>query len=336
MNQTGLGKYADSVEKCLENEGMEFDSISFGISLNEGLLNLFVNGFVRPLISVLRNNRRDRTFHATDELCGIFFPLIRGRKILTVHHVIRNGEYRGILYYALWNLVTAMAIKSADRVIAISVPTKKEIIDKFGVDPDKVICVTNRIDDEYSILGSVEKEKMIGCLGMLIPRKNTASVINAFKLLSEHEYMSDYRLEICCKGPEKEKLLRITADLGISDRVRFVSDLSNEEIVRFYNRSALIFNASLHEGIGLVTLEAQRCGTPVLHLKGAEIPEDVTRFSIPCADESDMADKAYGLLTDAERYMELAASSKKYADSFGEGYCKRFVGILKTDDRFMP
>ncbi|MDR1405533.1 MAG: glycosyltransferase [Candidatus Methanoplasma sp.] len=328
MNQTGLGKYADSVGKCLENEGIEFNSIPFVISLSGGWFNLFADGFIRPLISVLRSNSKDRTFHATDELCGVFFPLIRGRKILTVHHVVKKGEYRGALYYAMWNIITAMAIKSSDKVIAISGPTKKEIIEKFGVDPGKVVCVMNPIDDEYRILENTKKEKMIGCLGMLIPRKNTSSAIAAFKLLSDRDGMSDYCLEICGKGPEKEKLHKLAADLEIDSRVRFVSDLSNDDVVRFYNRSALIFNTSLHEGIGLVTMEAQRCGTPVLHLARAKIPEEITRFSVPCADEADMAGKAYELLADPKAYAELAGASKEYADAFGKNYCQRYIDLI--------
>jgi glycosyltransferase involved in cell wall biosynthesis len=72
----------------------------------------------------------------------------------------------------------------------------------------------------------------------------------------------------------------------------------------------LVFNTSLLEGTGLVTLEAQRCGTPVLHLNRAHIPEPVTRLSVGCEDPSDMAEKAYALISDPEAYDDLCRRSK--------------------------
>ncbi|MDR1955064.1 MAG: glycosyltransferase [Candidatus Methanoplasma sp.] len=329
MSRTGLGKYADNVERCLKKEGAEYDVIYFDIDLSRGRVGLFVNGIIKPLISVLKTGSKDGIFHAADELCGMFFPLIRGKKVLTLHHVIKKGEYKGNLYYVMWMIATAVSIWSADRVIAISEPTKKEILRKFKVDPEKVVCVINGIDEMFQIEEGVEKEKTIGCMGMLIPRKNMSSAVTAFKMLHDRPGMSEYSLEICGNGPEKDKLLRMAETFGISDKVRFVSNLSDSEILRFYNRSALFFNTSLHEGIGLVTIEAQRCGTPVLHLKGADIPEEATRLSVPCANEEEMAESAYELLKNKTEYERIAKRSKEYADTFGNEFCQQYCRVIK-------
>lgn len=328
MTRTGLGRYADSIEKCLSEKNIEYNVVPFNVTLNEGYIQLILNGFVRPLRSVLRLRKGNEVFHATDELCGAFFPLMRGKKILTIHHVATKGEYRGSLYYAIWTINTMMALKCSDVVIAISESTKKETIDKFKVDPNKIVCISNRIDDHYVKRDDIKKEKMIGCMGMLIPRKNISSSIIAFKNLLERDGMSDYSMEICGKGPEKNMLLKLAEELGIKEKIRFVSDLSNDEIVSFYNRSALIFNTSLHEGLGSVTIEAQRCGTPVLHLEKAEIPEEVLRFSIGCKDEVEMSQNAHYLLTNNEAYESLSKRSKEYADSFGENNCKEYNKVI--------
>ena len=327
---TGLGKYADSVEGCLKEAGIDYDAVHLRIDLRRGYTGLFVYGLIAPLLSLIRIGSKGGMFHATDELCGVFFPLIRGKKLLTIHHVIKKGEYRGSLYYALWMTATSVSIKSADKVIAISESTKKDILDRFKVDPGKVVCVENRVDGIFNIGGSAGKEKTIGCVGMLIPRKNMSSSIAAFKRLSDYPGMSEYVLEICGNGSEKEKLVSMAETLGISGRVRFVSNLSDDEVVGLYNRSILLFNTSLHEGMGLVTLEAQRCGTPVLHLERAEIPEEVTRLSIPCRDEEEMAEKAYELLKNKEEYERVAKASKEYADSFGKDHCRRYLEVIRN------
>lgn len=328
MTRTGLGKYADTIEKCLIEVGVDYEVIPVNLTVSAGYIRFLKEGLWRPFLSVFKKRKSVEVFHATDELCGVFFPLIKGKKFLTLHHVVKKGEYRGSVYYTIWNIVTTMAIKRADKIIAISTSTKEEIIKKFEVDPDKIVCISNKVDDAFHELDDVKKEDVIGCLGMLIPRKNTSSAIEAFKYLSEKPGMSNYILEICGKGPEKEMLLEMAKKLGIKEKVKFVSDLNDEEIVRFYNRSKLIFNTSLHEGIGLVTLEAQRCGTPVLHLKKAEIPEEVLRYSVECADEFDMSEKAYDLIFNNEKYESVSRSSKEYAYSFGIDHCMTYVDLL--------
>ena len=109
-------------------------------------------------------------------------------------------------------------------------------------------------------------------------------------------------ITFCGDGPNKENILNMASEAGISDRVRIVTGISEEEVIDLYNEAMLVFNTSLLEGTGLVTLEAQRCGTPVLHLNRAQIPEPVTRLSVGCDDPSDMAEKAYALISDPDAY----------------------------------
>ena len=326
--KTGLSKYADSVERCLEKEGIDFDRIPFKIDAGGGYFDLFRKGFLSSFLSTLRAGSKETIFHATDELCGIFFPFAKGKKIVTIHHVPDKGEYRGGAYYSIWYMVAGIALRNADRIIAVSEQTKGEVLERFKVDPKKVVCITNTVNDIFDIREDVGKEKVIGCVAALIPRKNVSSSITAFDLLTKYPDTSEYLLEICGKGQEKEKLMMMTADLGLEDRVRFVSDLDDEGIARLYNRSMLVFNTSSHEGLGLVTLEAQRCGVPVLHLESARIPEPVTRYSVPCRDETEMAEKAHFLLMNKEEYDSAARASKEYADSFGNNICREYTGLI--------
>ncbi|MCL2334148.1 MAG: glycosyltransferase [Candidatus Methanoplasma sp.] len=326
--ETSLSRYSDKVERCLREGGIDFDEIFFSIDASSGYLDLFVHGLIKPFVSCIKAGSKKNVILATDELCGIFFPFMRGRKIAVIHHVPNKGEYRGGVYHTLWKLVSKTSLKHADAIIAISEQTKEEMLERFKANPEKVVLITNGADNIFDIRKEVKKEKTIGCMGALIQRKNVLSTIQAFKLLTDYPGMSDHSLEICGKGPEKGKLLEAAADLGISEKVKFVSDLDKDEIVRFYNRSELIFNTSLHEGIGMVTLEAQKCGVPVLHLEEAKIPKEVTKYSIACRDDADMAEKAYGLLSNREEYENTAKTSKEYADSYGNDFCKQYIKII--------
>ncbi|MDR3282123.1 MAG: glycosyltransferase [Candidatus Methanoplasma sp.] len=325
--KTGLDRYADAVDRCLEAGGVEREEVEFNISMERGLLPLVVGGFIRPLASILRNRSRDVTVHATDELCGIFFPLVRGRKVVTVHHVMKKGEYRGRLYYLAWSFATRVAVWSSDVVLTVSQDAMEDVKRHFNIDADKIAFMTHPPDPQYRVVEGVKKEKVIGCMGSLIARKNMSAALTAFSRLAGLPGMDGYELHICGDGPEKEALEKAAKRLGISGKVRFIASLSEEDMVLFYNRASLIFNTSLHEGLGLVTPEAHRCGTPTLHLRGSRLPEHVVRASVACDDEDDMADRAYALLTDPAEYGVVAAAALEHAESVGDRFAKALLDL---------
>ena len=127
-SKTGLGRYADSIECNLESAGEPFSVVEADITLNQGLLHCLHKGVLTPMGQVRRMCRgKDVTIHATDELCGVFFPLIRGRRILTIHHVVKDDEGRGRLYNAIWRIATRTSIRFADDIIAISPNTAEDV-----------------------------------------------------------------------------------------------------------------------------------------------------------------------------------------------------------------
>jgi len=331
--RTGLDRYSEGVERALTGNGIEYDKITFKITIVDGLKDLVLMGFLHPLSNCLKLRDKDTICHATDELCGIFFPWIRGKKVITVHHVVRNGEYMGRWYTILWNLVARIGINHSDVVIAVSEPTKKELVEHFKIDPDKVVCLSNPAIDDYYVMHEMIKEKMIGCVGALIPRKNMGASIMAFKHFTELSDTSDYRMRICGSGVEEERLLKLIFELGLSDRIEIISNLTNSELREFYNQASLIFNTSMREGLGHITIESQKCGTPVLHLRGAEIPESVLKESISCDSEKDMATVAHDLLISPDKYREKIESSKKYAENFGNNYDKEYLEVLFSERR---
>ena len=325
---TGLNRYADTAEDCLRENSADFDIVNLDLSMRDGFSSFILNGLFRPFRSVFGNRSEDRVYHATDELCGVLFPFTRGKKVLTLHHVMKKGEYRGTLYYMAWYLTTAISLKYSDRVIAISSSTRNEIIEKFGTDPSKVVCIPNKISDNNRILEDVEKENTIACMGALIPRKNMIDSVRAFNKLLQMPGMSEYKLIICGDGPLKKNLTDTIRSFGIEDKVQFISNISDEEMILFYNRAKIIFNTSLREGLGVGTLEAQKCGTPTFHLEHAEIPKESVYASISCSDALDMATKAHVLLTSTEEYGQAIVASKEYAEKFGRNWNEQYMSVI--------
>lgn len=322
--KTGLGRYADVIEYCLEDA--PHDTVISDATSARGYWNMLMNGLIRPIRESRRLNDGNTIVHATDELCSMVFPFVKGRKIMTVHHVSFK-EGRIDPFYRMWMLITKTGIRKSSKVIAISETTKQDLI-RIGCPEEKIVVIVNRIDPKFR-KKDIPRKKGIFCMGQLAPRKNMEDALRAFIELSGYDGMDDLTITFCGNGPNRDNLIRMAEEAGVSDRMRIVTGISEEEVIDLYNENMLVFNTSLLEGTGLVTLESQRCGTPVLHLKKADIPEPVTRKSIPCDDPSDMARKAYDLLNDPDKYSKLCDESKEYADSFGGDFKERYLRLIE-------
>ena len=312
---TGVGIYTADLMKTLDNGSVEYKEIEMQMDLNGGIVGALTNGLIRPFFQILAARKDVRIFHSTDDFCCFFFPLMRNnKKVLTFHHVVSGNDGDSKPLFA-WRLISWIGIRWADAIIAISDQTCNEIVNKYGIDRNRILVVRNRLSDEYVTLG-VEKKKYIGCVSTLIQRKNVDSLLRVFKEFADTYGMEEYTLKICGKGPEEAALRKLTHALGLEDRVEFLSNLTSEEVILFYNEASMIANPSLHEGFGRTTLEAQLCSAPVVYFRKAEIPEEVIRFAVPAEDESDFARKMYELLTDEELYNKVTEEGLEYARTF--------------------
>ena len=121
-----------------------------------------------------------------------------------------------------------------------------------------------------------------------MPLKGLRVLIEAYaKLLPSHPNLELVVIGKLRKGPTAELL----ADLGLSDRVKFISDLSNEEMAEQYARATVCVTPSLYEGFGLPAAEAMSCGATVVVTDGGALPEVVGEAGVvvPKGDSAAMA-----------------------------------------------
>jgi glycosyltransferase involved in cell wall biosynthesis len=109
------------------------------------------------------------------------------------------------------------------------------------------------------------------------PRKNVDLVIRALARLKS-EFGFTYT--IVGEGHLKERLLHLCAELNISDRVRFVCEVSRSALRSYYQAADLFVMVSgqsktSFEGFGIVYLEANACGAPTMAVRAAGAREAV-------------------------------------------------------------
>lgn len=269
-----------------------------------------------PIWRLLKGRGKADVYHALTDSQAVLFPFLRGRKIVTIHHVDLTppGSPSEALFRRFYELGTDLAVKYADHFICISQQTKRELMENYDVTEGRITVVPQAISPKFRPL---EKRGLnIGYLGALKRRKNVEMAIRAFALMQERHPLPGCRLIICGEGPDEGRLRSIVSDLGIEGAVEFRGQVPEDRIVETYNSFTLFAFPSLQEGFGFPILEAQACGVPVLVLKGAMVPEEVSRQALHCTDAQDMADQFYQLLTDTTYRDDVIRDGIDYAATF--------------------
>lgn len=124
-----------------------------------------------------------------------------------------------------------------------------------------------------------------------------------------------FQLVIAGDGREREKLERL-ARQQVPDRVRFLGKLSAREMTRFYSAGDLFVFPGIGESLGMVFLEAQSCGLPVVAYANGGVPEVVrdgeTGHLVPLGDEAGYARAVASLLTDPDRRHQMGRAAADY------------------------
>lgn len=185
---------------------------------------------------------------------------------------------------AVYNLMAG----KADRIIAVSESTKKDMEEIFKVSEEKINVIYSGLDkrffDEPKTEGKkiLEKygitKKYILFLGTLEPSKNVTRLLESFAIFKEktkkENLKFDYQLVLAGKrGWLSKEYLRTIKDLGLSKDVIFTGYVIGDELVPLFKNSQFFIMPSLYEGFGMTVLEAFATGTPAIVSRVSSLPE---------------------------------------------------------------
>ncbi len=203
-------------------------------------------------------------------------PITRPDRYEVVTYVHDVNAHRGMSgrlqrWYRKTTVPRTVAI--SDRIVTVSEFSKREIVDRFDIDPDEVSVVYNGINEIYrdeSPGTPVDvPDRYVLYVGAMNPRKNVGGLVEAF-----HEFrrQADQDYDLVLVGPGN-KLIYESFDLPTDDDVHTPGFLSRQELKYVYQHAELFCFPSLYEGFGLPPMEALACGTPVVASNVASLPE---------------------------------------------------------------
>ena len=219
--------------------------------------------------------------HAHDWLsfvAGLTAKKVSGKPLVVHAHLTAfeqsGGQGADPRVYA----VERAGFEGGDQVVAVSELTKKVIVEKYGVPPEKIAVVYNGITllppGEHlppklkTVLGN---SKLVLYVGRLTLHKGPDYLIRAAKLVLAKR--PDVFFVMAGTGELERELVELTARLGLGERVLFAGFVRSEALAELYQRADVFVMPSVYDPFGIAALEALSEKTPVIISKQAGASE---------------------------------------------------------------
>ncbi len=296
--QTGLGRYTYNIINALkkiDNQNDYLILVDAQLSPTHPVFDGNNDRFVYkkcPIPGVTVQQQLQLRQFLADERIDVYhyphfdLPIAVARRypaVFTVHdltYLLHRGVFRGAEALKKWytHQIMRLGIGVAQKIIAVSDSTKKDLVDYFhlnGSASSKVTtiyeaCEPNfeRLEDNKRIDNFKQKWNLTRPYFLFIgerrPHKNLVRQIEAFDRFLQ-QVGREFEFIIIGKSyndyvePEAR-----SQQLNLTGRVRFLGYVADDELPLFYNGAVAFLFVSLYEGFGIPILEAMACGTPVI------------------------------------------------------------------------
>ncbi|MFC2137335.1 glycosyltransferase family 4 protein [Bacteroidota bacterium] len=240
--------------------------------------------------------------HAHDWLtypAGIVAKQVSGKPLIIHVHATefdRSGENINQNVYD----IEKKGMETADRIITVSNFTKNIVVNRYGIDPDKITTVYNGVDFYNNDNGNKKpntlyNDKIVTFLGRVTFQKGPDYFVEAAnKVLQKYQ---NVRFVMAGSGDMLTRMIKRVAQLGISNKFHFTGFLKGIEVDEMFRYSDVYVMPSVSEPFGISPLEAMRSNVPVIISKQSGVAEILNHaIKIDFWDIDAMADAMYGLL----------------------------------------
>lgn len=210
--------------------------------------------------------------------------------------IVHEIEYQGLMM--------------ADRILAVSAITKDIIVKKYGIPADKIEVVHNAIDVDslddgyeydnrtYKYLEGLKDEgyTIISAITRFTIQKGLANLVRAVAKASEK--YDRFALLLAGDGEQRDELIRLAADLGISDKIFFTGFVRGKQWRDAYSVSDVFVMSSISEPFGLTALEAAHHDNALIITNQSGVGEVLNSvFRYDFWDTDRLADQLVGIAT---------------------------------------
>lgn len=269
------------------------------------------------------------------------------RYIVTIHDLaiqkLKNvGSFTNTI---IQKIFVKRSLKEADKIIAVSEATKRDILEIFKIKEDKVnviysgtnilkdITITEKQEKEIQEKFKIENEPFIFFLSTIEPRKNIETLIKAFNRIKDTE---NIKLKLILAGKlgwKYDKVINLYETSKYKEDIIMPGFISKEEKQYLYRNAKCFVYPSLYEGFGLPILEAMANKALVVTSNISSLPEvggNVAIYYENVLDEQELADKIrFAINLTKEEREERANKGTEQVKEFTWDKCaKQTITIL--------
>ncbi len=247
------------------------------------------------------------------------------RSLVTIHDLIfeKFPHLYPLVDRRIYRQKFRYACRHADHIIAISDNTKRDIIELYGIAPEKVSVIYQACHPRYYVSGAPDQMPPLPAglppqymlyVGSLEPRKNIGAILSAMARLSP-----DIRLPLVAVGRDsryRKKLVEQAEKLRISKEVIWLTNVTDDAVLqRLYLNAQVLVYPSRYEGFGLPVAEALLSRTPVVTSSTSALPEagGPDSLYVDPGDTNQLAAAIERALTDTELRQRMIEKGFVYA-----------------------
>lgn len=248
------------------------------------------------------------------------------KTVVTIHDLIfmRHPEYYNWLDVKIYEWKFRQTLKEADRIIAISECTKRDIIELGGISGDNIDVIYQSCNPRFlasqpstlNVQPSSLPRRYMLCVGTIEERKNLMLALRSLVHLPE-----DIHLVAVGKQTKYAALVEAEAErLGLKSRLHMLSGVSDADLHAIYSLAEVFVYPSRYEGFGIPIIEAIFSGLPVVACTGS------------CLEEAGGPDCLYVHPDDVEGFaqcisrMLIGSPERDSRIQLSQNYVQRFRG----------
>jgi D-inositol-3-phosphate glycosyltransferase len=246
----------------------------------------------------------------------------------------------------------AQVVDNADRLIASTAAEAGQLIDLYAADPARVVTIAPGVDlDIFTPGDAVAARRRLGLepdavvllfVGRIQPLKAPDVLLGAAaRLVAANPQLRDRLVVAVIGGPSgsglahPEHLQKLAGSLGIADLTRFVPPVAQATLADYYRAASVTVVPSYTESFGLVAVESQACGTPVVAAGVGglltAVADGRSGILVNGHDPVDYAAAIGRLVSAPALRAELAAAGVDHARKFGWGATAAHVLDVYTE-----
>ena len=301
-----------------------------------GTKNTFNFAVYRELPHLLEQNNFDIVIDDLNKI-PFYSPWLTKKPVLALlMHLFRKSIFSEVSFpFASYVYLTESLIPwcyKKNNFAVLSPSTKQDVIN-MGIKSEKIVVIPPGVDLDYFKPNYLIKEpNLIVHTGRLKKYKSVDHLLLATRQLSQKR--KDFKIVIIGDGDDLPRLKDLTKKLELEKYVTFTGYISEQEKLNYYQKATVLVENSIKEGWGMIVIEANACGTPVVAARSPGLRDAVldqkTGFLYDYGNIEQLAQKIELLLDDKNLNRKMGEAGIEWAKNFSWDNCaKETIKIIE-------